>query len=73
MANESNLAQFLKDLAADPEKIAAYLADREAALAGSGLSEDHQALLRANDLHGIHVALLKEQTGDEVICIFGLC
>lgn len=72
MTHESNLAGFLKELAGDPQKIAAYFADREAVLATAELSDEHKALLRANDLHGIHASLLKERTGEEVICIFGL-
>jgi hypothetical protein len=56
------LGQFLVDLASDPQRMAAYLADPEQVFEEAGLSADARAALRSRDTRVLASALTDEAT-----------
>jgi hypothetical protein len=56
------LGQFLVDLASDPQRMAAYLADPERVFEDAGLPADARAALRTRDTRVLASALTDEAT-----------
>jgi hypothetical protein len=56
------LGQFLVDLASDPQRMAAYLADPERVFEEAGLPADARAALRTRDTRALAGALNSEAT-----------
>ena len=52
-----NLSEFLVDLASDPDRMAAFLADPDRVFDAAGLTEDERDAVRSRDTERLNVAL----------------
>lgn len=59
----ATLREYLSELATDPKKLGAFIADPDAALEETDLSEEDRELVKSGDLHAINSRLVAE--GDE--------
>ena len=50
---EQRFARFVADLALDPDKLAHYMDDPEAAMQAAGLNDDQKGVLRTGDFREI--------------------
>jgi hypothetical protein len=67
------LSDFLIDLTADSKKLRRYAKDRDAVLAESGLSPEHQKLLKDENTAEIDRIVRRERPGEGTVAVNAVC